>query len=202
MKVRIIENPVKVYSDVNDPAITITELSVGSEVEIGGLKKKDGKSWVGVTLSNGQKGYISGEARIFHIKKVMLNQGNANVYSAPSTQSAVKTMFKKRTTFFLTDTVKQDNQSWIKIRDMQGLEGFIEPKTRIIVIQEAVKATKATGKKNMVVGSLWFIGGSLVTILTFSVASGGGSYIVAWGAILFGAFQFLQGLVQFLTAKD
>jgi len=84
MKVRIIENPVKVYSDVNDPAITITELPVGSEVEIGGLKKKDGKSWVGVTLSNGQKGYISGEARCFLTLKTSPPGGGFNIESEPT----------------------------------------------------------------------------------------------------------------------
>ena len=68
MKARIIEQPAKVYSeaDINSPSIT--ELAVGSEVELGGVKKKDGKGWVAVTLSAGQRGYLLGETRIYHIR--------------------------------------------------------------------------------------------------------------------------------------
>jgi hypothetical protein len=52
-------------------------------------------------------------------------------------------------------------------------------------------------------GMLWCIGGIVVTAMTFSLAasSGGGIFIIAWGAILFGGLQFLQGLFQYLTAS-
>jgi hypothetical protein len=43
-------------------------------------------------------------------------------------------------------------------------------------------------------GGLWCVGGIIVTAVTYSAASGGGSYVVAWGAILFGAIQFFRGL--------
>jgi len=58
--------------------------------------------------------------------------------------------------------------------------------------------TREAGKKNMLVGVLWLVGGSLVTAATMSAASGGGAYVVAWGAILFGGIQFLRGLGQFM----
>jgi len=53
----------------------------------------------------------------------------------------------------------------------------------------------AIAHRNMVVGGLWCGGGILVTLLTFAAASGGGSYVVAWGAILFGGIQFFLGFV-------
>jgi hypothetical protein len=46
----------------------------------------------------------------------------------------------------------------------------------------------------MKVGSLWCGGGLLVTIASFQ--SGGGTAVIAWGAILFGAIQFLRGMSQ------
>ncbi len=203
MKARIIEQPVKVYSEAYINSPSITELVIGSEVELGSVKKKDGKAWVPVVLSTGQRGYLSGEARIFHINQVTLLQGSVNVYAEPSAQSAVKTQYKKNAKFFITDTIKQDNKDWVKIRDFSGNEGFIDGKTRIRVIPEKIKATKAHGRKNMLYGALWCIGGIVVTTVTYSNASsGGGTYIVAWGAILFGALQFLQGLYQYLTASD
>jgi len=57
-------------------------------------------------------------------------------------------------------------------------------------------AMRQTAEKNMLYGGLWCVGGILVTAATFSAASGGGSYVVAWGAIIFGAIQFLRGVSQ------
>ena len=55
---------------------------------------------------------------------------------------------------------------------------------------------REAGNKNMLYGALWCVGGLLVTILTYSAASDGGTYVVAWGAVIFGAIQFLKGLFQ------
>ena len=52
------------------------------------------------------------------------------------------------------------------------------------------------GNKNMLYGALWCIGGLLVTFLTYCAASSGGTYVVAWGAVIFGAIQFVKGVFQ------
>jgi hypothetical protein len=51
-------------------------------------------------------------------------------------------------------------------------------------------------KKNMLYGALWCIGGIVVTAVTYSASSDGGRYVVAWGAIVFGAIQFFRGLMH------
>ena len=68
----------------------------------------------------------------------------------------------------------------------------------ISVRREAmVEAKRKAAGKNLGFGLLWFVGGSLVTLLTYSsAASGGGKYVIAWGAILFGGIQALIGLFQ------
>ena len=55
---------------------------------------------------------------------------------------------------------------------------------------------REAGNKNMLYGALWCVGGLLVTILTYSAASDGGTYVVAWGAVIFGAIQFFKGMFQ------
>jgi hypothetical protein len=65
------------------------------------------------------------------------------------------------------------------------------------------EAKRRAGRKNMLYGALWCIGGTAVTAATYQAAassSGGGHYVVAWGAILFGAIQFFRGLAQSATA--
>jgi hypothetical protein len=49
----------------------------------------------------------------------------------------------------------------------------------------------------MISGALWCGGGCLVTIFTYAAASrgGGGGYVVAWGAIIFGAWQMIQAAI-------
>ena len=53
------------------------------------------------------------------------------------------------------------------------------------------------GTRNIGLGLLWFVGGSLVTMITYGAAGGGGHYVVAYGAILAGAVQFFVGLFQY-----
>ena len=64
-------------------------------------------------------------------------------------------------------------------------------------------AFRAVGKRNMIHGVTWCIGGLLVTAFTYGLAaeaasrSGQGTYWVAWGAVFFGALRFLKGLHQY-----
>ncbi|MBR5822608.1 MAG: hypothetical protein IKY67_00515 [Paludibacteraceae bacterium] len=68
-------------------------------------------------------------------------------------------------------------------------------------LQEQMKQAKnSAANKNMIYGALWCVGGLLVTAITYSVASeNGGTYIVTWGAVIFGAIQFFKGLFQKLS---
>jgi hypothetical protein len=59
-------------------------------------------------------------------------------------------------------------------------------------------ATEApAGGRDVLYGGLWLLGGIVVTAGTYLAAEerGGGRYVVAWGAMLFGGLQFLRGLL-------
>lgn len=199
MKVKILDPRVTVYAEMDLNSTPLTQLVADNEVELGGVKKKEGKDWVAVVLPGGQKGYLSGETKIYPIKQVSLLQKDVDVYTSPSEGSLVKTRLKKGAKFYLAGSAKQDGKDWVKIREFSGSEGYIDGKTRIQMIPEV---TKAVGRKNMIYGALWFFGGLIVTVGTYSAASSsGGTYLVTWGAIIFGAIQFLQGLYQYATSK-
>lgn len=85
------------------------------------------------------------------------------------------------------------------------VEQGLESETAEIVVNNLIemraKQKQEQGQKNMGFGALWCIGGTVVTVATYNAASGGGHYVVAWGAIVFGAVQFLQGLSQYTSAN-
>ena len=70
----------------------------------------------------------------------------------------------------------------------------LDPESAALVIRQVADARREAGLRNAKVGAAWCIGGGLVTAITFASASGGGTYVVAWGAILFGAVQGFRGL--------
>ena len=65
-------------------------------------------------------------------------------------------------------------------------------------LNRQVRAEKAVAKRNMMIGGLSCLGGILVTALTFGAATraGGGPYVLAWGAVIFGGVQFVIGFAQ------
>lgn len=56
--------------------------------------------------------------------------------------------------------------------------------------------------RNMGIGAVVFIIGLAITVVTYTAASStGGSAIITWGAVIFGAIQFFRGLYYYLRAK-
>jgi hypothetical protein len=95
----------------------------------------------------------------------------------------------------------QENKSHNQIVDRLVEQG-LERDTAHTIVSELEDARseglREAGKKNMLYGALWCIGGIVVTAVTYSAASGpgGGRYYITWGAVVFGAIQFFQGLSQ------
>jgi hypothetical protein len=64
-------------------------------------------------------------------------------------------------------------------------------------------AMEKHASRQMKTGAAWAVGGVLVTLATLSaVAQSGGTYFVAWGAMLFGAIRFFRGLALYQRARQ
>jgi hypothetical protein len=55
---------------------------------------------------------------------------------------------------------------------------------------------RVAGRRHMITGGVLCTFGIIVTAATYSAAQHGGTYLVAWGAIVFGGIQFFRGLIQ------
>jgi len=199
MKARTLDGQVKVYSSTDANAVSFAVLPEGSEIEFGAARRKGGKVWVPITLSTGQQAFILGDARIYQIKQGALMQKNADVYNEPSKESLVKQQLDRNSRFDILKVEEADGKKWVRIRDSNGTEGYIDGNTRIRVIQQK---TKALARKNILSGAMWLMAGLLISFSSSSAASGSGFIILGYGAILFGAFMLISGSVQFFTAPS
>ncbi len=66
---------------------------------------------------------------------------------------------------------------------------------------EGHEALASKYARRMLYGVLWAVGGTIVTVVAYEAASPGGTYIIAWGAIVFGIIDFFRGLFGWLKYK-
>jgi hypothetical protein len=199
MKARTIDDQVKVYSSTDANSVSIATLPAGSEIEFGGTKRKTGKLWVPITLSTGQQAFIPGETKIFVIQEGSLLQNNVELHSEPSSGSLIKSQLARNTKFYILGVGKGEGKNWLRIRDMNGSEGYIAGETRIKVIQQR---TKAFARKNLFSGVMWLVAGIIIIFSNSAPASGSSFSLLGYGAILFGAVMLISGIVQYVTAKS
>ncbi|OJJ17051.1 hypothetical protein BKI52_30515 [marine bacterium AO1-C] len=93
------------------------------------------------------------------------------------------------------------NEKYTSYETEQALiEQGLDEETAAVVVrkleQEIGDVKQKRANKDMLYGALWCIGGIVITAASYSAASGGGTYVVTWGAIVFGAIQFFKGLAN------
>ena len=75
--------------------------------------------------------------------------------------------------------------------EAQLVKEGLEPELAALVMQQLWTLRHSAGNKKMLYGAIFFFGGLIVTGVTYSMATEGEGYIIAGGAIIFGAIQFL-----------
>lgn len=60
--------------------------------------------------------------------------------------------------------------------------------------QYMLTAARSFAQKELLKAGLWLGGGLILTGVTYSAASGGGAYVVFWGAIVYGAIKLVRAL--------
>jgi hypothetical protein len=55
---------------------------------------------------------------------------------------------------------------------------------------------RVAGRRHMIMGAVVCAFGIVVTVASYNAAEHGGTYFVAWGAIIFGGIQCLRGFAQ------
>lgn len=72
-----------------------------------------------------------------------------------------------------------------------------QPRPRGPMEHRHSQAHASTANRDIAVGGAWFVGGLLVTLVSYSLAAsspGGGHFIIATGSMLYGALRLIRGL--------
>lgn len=82
-------------------------------------------------------------------------------------------------------------------------EPIYDSETYTQKVQSEIASYRKKALKALVISLLWLFGGATVTIGSYISAStsGGGTYIIAWGAIVFGGFQTVKNFVNFVRLE-
>jgi hypothetical protein len=197
MKFKILQETAPLFAQPDASIGPSRILNRGDMGELGRVKRSGGKQWVEVTMADGSQGFLQGDTRIFSMIRASLNR-KTPLYGTAD-RGLVKMELPKRSMVIFQDLVEQNGQQFIYVQDDAGNMGYIEGNTSIT---RRDPVTKKTGISNMLLGGGFFVVGLIVTLGSFSAASSGGTYYLCWGAIIFGAIQFIQGLIQYLRAKE
>ncbi len=80
---------------------------------------------------------------------------------------------------------------------------YVEETEKSIIAYKETKEYKLEmlkgGKKLITGGILWTVGGIVATVVSYSAAasnSGGGTYYLFWGAVIFGLYDLFRGIAQ------
>lgn len=81
------------------------------------------------------------------------------------------------------------------IRDLTERGCKQEDAKRIVAeaVTQLEEKEKKVKRQYMIFGSLFFFGGLIITIWSYIHAANGGTYVITWGAILFGAILLYKG---------
>src|SRR5688572_4909579 len=118
-----------------------------------------------------------------HLKTVMDNQqGSAN--------TAVNEYYD-----FAANLLVNDKKTSKDVQIALVGKGLSESAAYTIVHNlevEIKNAKKESGRKDMIYGALWCIGGTVATVANIG--------FIFWGAIVFGGFQFIKGAINYNQA--
>jgi hypothetical protein len=115
--------------------------------------------------------------------------------SQPSTEQVVQAVYREAA------QMMQSGKSDYHVEQALLAKGIPADAARTVVSRlrsACSEAYRNEAYKQMAIGAVIAIIGIVVTFGTYSAAAnnpGGGSYVVAWGAIIFGGWRFIRGVM-------
>lgn len=198
MKAILIDDEVHVYGSMEDDSISIATLRKGEMMELGKVSQRKRKTWVEITLSGEQKGYIAGDTKIFAVRRASVASASADMKDAPGPDAKLLKTLVKGSILTVSGVEKNDDGTWYKVTDDAGVEGFIPSSSKLRVVPES---TRSGATRNMVTGLIFVVIGILLTTSDFGSSSGNTMVMVSYAVIFFGLLQLGQGVFEYFRVR-
>lgn len=197
MKAILTDETVQVHQEMDENSPVLSTLHMGDEMDLGKVNRKKTATWVEIILLGNQKGYISGETKIFAIKKGQITVKSADLVDAPLKTATVIKTYAKGTILTIRGVEKNEEGTWFKAVDENGTSGFISSEAKIRVVPEYTRSGAVT---NIIAGVIF------AAIGIFMVVSGKDSTqtvmgLIAYAVIFFGILQGGQGVFEYLRYR-
>jgi hypothetical protein len=167
-------------------------------MDLGKVIRKKGKVWVEIALLGNQKGYISGETKIFSIRKGQVITNSADLVETPVKSAVVIKTLQRGAILTISGVEKTEEGSWFKAMDNSGVNGYIATSVKLKMVPEY---SRSSAIKNMITGLVFIVIGVGLTVLNLQSQQANGMIYLSYAVIFFGLLQGGQGLIEFLKAQ-
>lgn len=197
---RVLDRVVVHASPETDSKVT-SYLEAEDVVELHKLWKKSG-GWIETRMPGGSMGYIHSETRVSFLERVKLKEKKVEIFNKPSSDGMPVHKLTKGIMFWKFIDVKTTDPSWVAVRLDSGQQGYIPSSSKVKSLPQITYPAVETAGHDVMVGAIWCIAGIAITAGTYAaVEDTGGTYLIAWGPVVFGGFQFLRGLFRAAVAE-
>ena len=123
---------------------------------------------------------------------------NSEIKGAPATQRAAL----RQKASAIAKTARAKGASLGEIETELGKAGYDDALIKDIMLEVEGKTPEASAELNsseLRHGVYWLVGGILVTVISYGIASsseGGGVYLIAWGPMVVGGMKFIRALAR------
>ena len=170
----------KVYDRPDEDASFPTILKKGDAFELLNLLEDTNEQWLRVKLPDKQIKYMRGNVIVMTQDGIIEDMGKM-MGEGQSEESIVK------------EFTKQGAPEQL-VRDFYTEIARLAEEYRNS--PEGKKNISSQASKRILYGLLWAAGGAIATFAGMEAASGGGTYFVFWGAIVYGGFLIIRGIFE------
>mgnify|MGYP000890849881 CR=1 FL=1 len=196
MKAILMDEETPVYASIEDNTISIATIHKGEEIELGKVIQKKRKSWVEVNLGGERMGYITGDTKIFAIRKATVMNPSVDVKEAAADDAPVIKTLTKGSVLTVCGVEKPEGGTdWFKVRDEAEVEGFVPTSTKLRVVPEL---SQSNAIRNLVTGLIFAAIGVFFAVSNNSSSSGSSMIWISYAVIFFGLLQFGQGAYEYM----
>jgi hypothetical protein len=198
MRAVITDEETLVYGSMEDQTISIATLHKGDVLDLGKVIKKGKVVWVEATLPGDVKGYISGETKIFAIKKGQVSNKSLDLLETPSKTATVVKTFIKGTILEFNGVEKNEEGTWFSVTDDTGVKGYVTADAKLRQVQEP---SKSGAMRDIVYGLVFILLGVIFTVMNQKSTPNSGMVYISMAVIFFGLLQGGQGVLQYIRWK-